>query len=402
MTVYIHSKEGRQKMTKLSYRVPILAFGGFAMLVLAGCESIKPEGFSIEGMGVSFDGRRKLQEPVRFGEFATFVFPELRRIEEVPTQIVFPSDIDSVFMTKTMLWGTSETVAAVPVASLVKDQFLHAVSEHFHPLVGDQQPAVRISVDVMGIIVTRNEGSVKSSVTVRIEILDVGRNVVCHEKVYRADAELPWDGGNLVPNSVYKCIQGVASAFLEDIAADRTLIARLESVSPDSGKVRKPSFRSFEIKPKNDAGVVQGTCVLACNDWDEGRAANWLRAQLEQRCENQLGVEASRVRLVYDKSRFVGSGREWDVSFTAFERSAMVLNYDPTTLSGTCVADFGFMGKSAEKASDDLKAYVMKEMDNRAGVQQSGKEGGKAMVRFDDFKTDQRYMLTYCSFRVVY
>ena len=369
---------------------------------LFGCESIKPEGFSIEGMGVSFDGRRELQEPVQSGEFATLVFPELRRIEEVPAQIVFPSDIDSVLMTKMMLWGTSEIVATVPVAALVKKQFLNAVSEHFHPLVGDQQPAIRISVNVMGIIVTRNEDMVKSTATVRIEILDVGKNVVCHEKIYRADSELPWDGGNLVPNSVYKCIQGIASAFLKDIAADRTLIARLEGVSPDAAKVRKPSFKSFEIKPKNDDGIVRGDCVLACNDWDEGRAANWLRAQLERRCENQLGVEAARVRLVYDKSQFVGSRREWEVTFTAFERAAMVLNYDATTLSGTCVADFGFMGKPAEKAADDLKEYVMKEMDKRAGVQQSGKTSGKAMVRFDDFKTDQRYLLTYCSFRVVY
>ena len=369
--------------------VKIAGISAICAEVFVGCESIKPEGFNIEGMGVSFDGKRELQEPVQAGEFATFVFPELRRIEEIPTHIVFPSDIDYVLMTKMMLWGTSETVATIPVASLVKKQFLNAVSEHFHPLVGDQQPAIRISM-------------VKSTATVRIEILDVGKNVVCHEKIYHADSELPWDGGRLVPNSVYKCIQGVASAFLKDIAADRTLIARLEGISPDAAKVKKPVFRSFEIKPKNDVGIVRGVCVLACNDWDEGRAANWLRAQLEQRCENQLGVEAARVRLVYDKSQFVGSRREWEVTFTAFERSAMVLNYDATTLSGTCVADFGFMGKPAEKAADDLKEYVMKEMDKRAGVQQSGKAGGKAMVRFDDFKTDQRYLLTYCSFRVVY
>ena len=386
----------------MRFLVKIAVIAAICAGALVGCESIKPEGFGFEGLGVSFDGSRKLQEPAQYGEFATFVFPELRRIEEVPTQIVFPSDIDSVLMTKMMLWGTSETVAVVPVATLVKKQFLHAVSEHFHPLVGDQQPAVRISVNVMGIIVTRDEGMVKSTATVRIEILDVGKNVVCHGKIYRAVAELPWDGGNLVPDSVYKCIQGVASAFLKDIASDRTLIARLEGISPDAAKVRKPTFRSFEIKPKNDAGIVRGVCVLACNDWDEGRAASWLRAQLERRCENQLGVEASRVRLVYDKSQFVGSRREWEVTFTAFERSAMVLNYDATTLSGTCVADFGFMGKPAAKAADDLKEYVMKEMDKRAGAQQSGKVGGKAMVRFDDFKTDQRYLLTYCSFRVVY
>ena len=387
------------KKRSLFFRI---GFGAVALLFAVGCESVKPEGFRVEGFGISFDGDRELREPVRAGEFATFVFPELRRIEEVPAQVVFPSDIEKVLMTKDMLWGTSETVASVPVASLVKRQFLHALSEHFHPLVGDQQPVVRVAVEVLGIIVSRRETAVESEITVKITIHDLAKNVVCHEKIYRKDARMPWDGGALVPDAVYKCVQNVAAAFLKDVAADRTLIARLEGISPDAATVRKPSFKKIEIKPKNDSGVVKGMCELACNDWDEGRAANWMRAQLEQRCENQLGVEAARVRLVYDKSEFVGSAREWHVTFTAFARSEMVLNYDSTTLSGTCVADFGLMGKSAEKAADALKEYVMQEMDKRAGVQQSGAAGPKAQVRFDDFKTDQRYALTYCDFRLVY
>lgn len=391
-----------KKMAKLSSGFSGLVFGCLAVLALAGCESIRPEGFSIEGMGISFDGNRELREPERAGEFATFVHPELRRIEEVPALIVFPSDIDKVFLTKQMLWGTHETVASVPVASLIKKQFLRAVSEHFHPLVGDQQPAIRVEVNVLGIILSREEGAVKSEVTVNIRIRDEVKNLVCHDKRYYAQAAMPWDGGELIPDAVYKSIQDVAASFLVDIASDRTLIARLEGISPDAAKVRKPSFKSFEIKPKNSSDVVTGSCKLSCNDWDEGRAANWLRAQLERRCENQLGVEAARVRLVYDKSEFVGAEREWHVEFTAFARSEMVLNYNSTTLSGTCVADFGLMGKSAEKAADALKDYVMQEMDKRAGVQRSGAKGPKAQVRFDDFKTDQRYALTYCSFRLVY
>ncbi len=369
---------------------------------LAGCESVKPEGFRIEGMGVSFDGSRDLVEPVRAGEFATFVFPELRRIEEVPAQIVFPSQVDKVCLTKRMVWGTSETIATVPVASIVKRQFLVAVSEHFHPLVGDRQPAIKVCVELMGLILTRDEDMVKSDATFSISIIDVSRNAVCHEKTYRSSVKMPWDGGELVPDSVYGSVQEVAASFLKDIASDRTLIARLEGLSPDAAKIRKPSFKSLNIKPKNDAGFIQGTCVLACNDWDDGRAANWLRMQLEQRCENQLGVEPARLRLVYDKSAYFGTDREWHVSFTAFARSEMVLNYDAVTLSGMCVADFGLMGKPAEKAADALKTYVMQEMDKRAGVQQSGTEGGKAQVRFDDFRTDQRYTLTYCTFRLVY
>lgn len=378
--------------------VVILSLG----VLLCGCESVKPEGLSWVGTGFSFDSDRQLKEPERAGEFSSFVFPELRRIEEVPAQLVFSDHVENVLLNKRMLWGTSETVASVPVASIVRRQFAQAVSEHFHPLVGDQQPAIRVNVDILGIILTRLEGAVRSEMAMRITIKDVARESICHEEIYRGKSEMPWDGGDLVPDSVYKCIQEVAAAFLKDIAKDRTLIARLEGVSPDAATIRKPAFKSFDIRPKNDDGVIQGRCVLSCNDWDENRAANWLRAQLERRSENQLGVEAARVRVIYETSSYDGERREWNVVFSAFARSEMVLNYDAVSRSGTCVVDFGLMGKPAEEAADALKAYVLQEMDKRAGVQQSGSEGAKAQVRFDDFKTDQRYSLAYCAFHVVY
>jgi len=380
-----------------------LAFAAAVAAVLSGCESIKPEGIGIEGIGLTFDGNRELVEPERAKEFATFVFPELRRIEEVPVQISFPGVVDKVVMTKRMLWGTSEKVATVPIAAIVKDQFLHAVAEHFHPVTGDQQPAIKMVVELMGVIMIRNESRVKSQATVRITLLDVSKNnAVCMENVYSGSSELEWDGGELVPDSAYKCIQVLAESFLKDMAANSTLIARLESSTPDAATIRKPSFEKLDVKPRNETGFVCGECVLACNDWDEGRAANWLRGQLERRCENQLGVDASRLRLVYDRCSYDAGRKAWSVSFSAFARTAMILNYDALTMSGTCVADFELMGKTAEKAAYALKEYVMQEMDKRSGPQQTGKESAKAMVRFDDFKTDQRYALIHCSFRLVY
>jgi len=386
--------------------------GGVA---LCGCESVcdnvKFDGVAWDDASrrISLGSRRRLREPERPGIFASFVFPELRRIEEVPARIEISDHAETAFISKRMLWGvTSETIAEVPVRDLVRRQFLHAVSEHFHPLASDQEPAIHIKAEVLGIVLTRHGSTVRSEATLSVEIRDLTkkaanrREAICHRNVYHGVSELPWDGGDLVPDSVYKCIQDVAAAFLEDVAKKHTLIARLEGVSPDATMVVKPSFRLFEVRPKSESGVIKGSCVLACNDWDESRAANWLRSQLERRSENQLGIEVSRVRVVYEMSSYDGEKREWRVEFSAFARSEIVLNYDAASKSGTCIVDFGLMGVSAEKAADVAKDYVMREMDKRAGAQQSGVEGAKARVRFDDFKTDQRYSLSYCAFRVVY
>ena len=199
-----------------------------------GLDSITPEGVHINGTGLSFDNKRMLAEPERVAEHATFVYPSLRRIEEVPSQIVFGSGIDYAVITKRMLWGTFETVATVPVKNLLKNQFLHGTREHFHSLADGQQPAICIKVDVLGCVLAKCGAQVDSMVTLAIEIEDVVKNRVCHKKTYTARSLLPWDGGSLVPDSLYKSIQDCTSLFLKDISQDRTLIARLESVSPDA------------------------------------------------------------------------------------------------------------------------------------------------------------------------
>lgn len=373
-----------------------------ALLFLCGCESMKPEGFRFTGTSISLDGDRMLHEPDRVADYAPFVFPALRRIEEVPSHIEFSSDVEYAIITKRMLWGTTQKVATVPVRKLIKGQFLHAVSEHFHPLSDGRRSAVRIMVDVLGVVITREEQSVSSRVTLGIKIEDIARNHICYEKTYVGTSSREWSDITLVPESVYHAVQNCTSEFLRDVAGNSQLIARLEDVAPDAKSVRRPEFLQFELKPADSAGVVRGVCRAKCNDWDEGRVAGWLRGQLERRCENQLGVESARVRVVYESSAFNSENRTWDVSFAAFARSEMVLNYDSVTRSGTCVADLGLMGVGAEKAADRLKEYVLAEMDKRAGTVSSGDARAKAVVRFDAFKTDQKYNLIHCPFRLVY
>lgn len=385
----------------------LLIFVGF-LTVLNGCrttsvlDSVTPEGFHLNGTAISFDNKRVLNTPERVAEHATFVFPSLRRIEEVPTQIVFGSNVENALITKRMLWGTTETVATVPIKNLLKSQFLYGISEHFHPLVGDQQPAIRIKVDVLCCIFKKCADKVESMVSMNIKIEDVLSNQICHEKMYVGKSVMTWNGGNLIPDSVFKSVQDCTSSFLKDISEDRTLIAKLEGLSPDVATVKKPSFIQFELAPKDLDGIMKGICQVKCNDWDEGRVATWIRAQLERRCENQLGIESSRIRVVYESSTFDAENRQWKVLFSAFPRSKMVLNYDSVTRSGTCVADLGLLGIDYEMASERLKDYVMAEMNKRAGVVSSANSKSNAQVRFDALKTDQRYNLIYCSFRLIY
>jgi hypothetical protein len=57
------------------------------------------------------------------------------------------------------------------------------------------------------------------------------------------------------------------------------------------------------------------------------------------------------------------------------------------------------LGLTEEKASELMKRYISREMNNRAGLADSG---AKAAIRYDSFKTNARYGLLIVTFRNVY
>lgn len=372
---------------------------------LCGCEtfeSVTPEGFSIAGTGVSFDAKRELQEPDQTPEYVPMSYAELKRIEEVPTELEFDICAETAQMTKNMLWGTVEVVGTVPIGSIVRRQFGNALSEHFHPIRDDQQPSLKLVVRPCMVVIKKLAADrVSCDAEFKVALTDIAKRETLFEEVYRHFSENAWDGIS-VPEAVYRSVQGSAADFLKALSRKTGLIARLEGASGEGQGVRKPEFAEYSMCPAQEKGVFSGVCRVSCNDWDSVRVANWLRAQLEMRCRDQLGVEASRVRVVYDKNDYDDRARAWSVSFRAFARSAWVLDYDAGTRTGVCVADLELVGKSAKDTAEAMKAYVLQEMDRRGGVVTSNSGGGRAQVRFADFKTDTRYNLVRCTFRLVY
>lgn len=382
------------------------SFGILSLCVLLnGCgtlESVRPEGLSFVGNGVSFDARRNLLEPEQTPAYVPFAYDELKRIEEVPTELEFDICAETSQITKTMMWGTVENVGAMPSGSVIRKQFVNALSEHFHPIDDDRQPVVKITVRPC-MIVTKKTASDRASCDAefKITMTDVAKSQILFEETYRHFSEDAWDGVS-VPAAVYKSVQGAAADFLKALSRKSGLIARLEGTSAGGDVAKKPDFIDYLMRPGREDGVFSGICKVSCNDWDSVRTANWMRNQLEKRCCEQLGIEKSRVRVIYEENRFDAETKVWTVSFRAFARSAWVLDYDATSRAGMCVADLALVGKSAADAADVMKSYVLQEMDRRAGTVASGVASGRAQVRFADFKTDTRYNLIRCTFKLVY
>ena len=373
--------------------------------VLAGCESldsVTPEGFSVDKAGFSFDASRDLPEPDQIPEYAPLSYAALRRIEEVPTELRFDVCDETAQITKDMLWGSVGVVGTVPFGSIVRRQFGNALSEHFHPIDDGRRPQLKITVRPCMVVIRKTAADrVLCDAEFKVVMTDVVNRKVLFEDVYRRRAENAWDGLS-VPEAVYRSVQGAAADFLAALSKQSGLIARLEGAAEAVEGAKGPEFVDYSLRPGQEKGVFTGTCQTCCNGWDSVRAANWLRTQLETRCRDQLGVEFSRVRVIYEENAYDAATKVWKVSFRAFARSAWMLDYDAVTRTGVCVADLALVGKSAKDASEAMRGYVLQEMNRRAGVVTSDSVGNSAQVRFVDFKTDARYNLIRCTFKLVY
>lgn len=307
----------------------------------------------------------------------------------------------SVLMTTDTPWGTVAEVANVPLQDIVSRQFGAVALGIFRAPGSSDCPEVTFKVSSMRTVLKQiGSGRVKSRVEFRVNA--DGQNVqsALFECVCSGQAEGPWDGA-CVPFSVYQSVRQAAESFRADLLKRLYVFDKVAEVSAKGRPVRGPSFLSFEMKPMSEDGIFGGNCRLACNDWDSARAANWLRAKLDDRSREQLGIPLERVRVIYIENSFDAEKGEWRVSFKTFARVPWFLDYDQYSRTGICAVDLELANLTAQQGAEKMKEYVMQEMNRRGVVVVDGKKADGAGVRFDKFETDERYNVIRCTFKLV-
>lgn len=307
----------------------------------------------------------------------------------------------SVLMTKDTPWGTVAEVANVPLRDIVSRQFGAVALGIFRAPGSSDCPEVTLKVTSMRTILKQTgSGRVKSRVEFRVNV--DGRNVqpALFECGCSGLTEGPWDGV-CVPLPVYQSVRQAAESLRADLLRHLHVFDKVAEASVKGHSVRGPSLLSFEMKPTSDDGIFCGNCRMACNDWDSTRAANWLRAKIDDRSREQLGVPLERVRVIYMENNFDAGSGEWRVSFKAFARVPWFLDYDQYSHTGICAVDLELANLTAQQGAEKMKEYVMQEMNRRGVVVVDGKKTDGAGVRFDKFETDERYNVIRCTFKLV-
>lgn len=376
-------------------------FGRLSLVVLvgivAGCASLKTELARSVGIARSVPA---LSEPEKLPAEMSGPPQNAGMRSDVSVVFDYSNCSQSVLLTEDTPWGTVVSVASVPLRDVVRRQFESVFAGFFRSPGNAEGPDVAVNVvSTRTILKKSGQGSVRSDIEFSVNMTDSDGQTILPSKRYQAAGEGRWDGSS-VPLPIYQCAHEVACKFFADISK-RHVVEKLEGLKDEGVEVREPVLLAFEMKPSSEPGVFSGSCRLACNDWDASRAANWLRTRLDDRAQDQLGVPLERVRVIYEENVYDAKKSEWHVRFKAFARVPWFLEYDRFSRTGVCAADLELARLSAQQGAEKMKEYVMQEMNRRGIVYEDGKPVDGAGVRFDEFKTDKRYNIISCAFRLI-
>jgi hypothetical protein len=357
-----------------------------AALMVAGCAS-----------------DRMLREPESIPAFVTeYTTSRLGvRTSGIPVSIDLEDCVESAMISSRGLSGGTSTLGFFPVKNVVHRELQRIVSDNFRMVLPEEQPMVELKVSSALIIVRESWSNINCEMELEFALLNPHHDDKPYfSRKYKKKCVGRLENKRIVPLCVYETVQKIVKQFVGDVSKDPSLAARLESLSPLGAvkTVKAASLRSLSFGAESK-GMFPGKCEVMCNDWEGFKTDKWARRQIEESCRMKLGIEEERVRVVFLNEKLDNATKTWSYEFATFPRSKIVLNYDPVTRVGTCIADMGLLGLSEEKTSQLMMKYIKKEMDSRAGIAGSGAE---ATIRYDSFKTDSRYGLLVVTFRNIY
>ena len=323
------------------------------------------------------------------------------RTSGIPVSIDLEDCVESAMISSRGLSGGTSAMGFFPVKDVVRRELARIVSDNFRMVLPDEQPMVELKLSSALIVVKESWSNISCEMELQFELLNPHHaDKPYFSRKYKKLCTGRLENKKIVPLCVYETVQKIVKKFVDDVSKDSSLAARLESLSPSgiAKSVKPPSLKSLSFGTE-DNGVFSGRCEVFCNDWEGFKTDKWARRQIEESCRMKLGIEEERVRVVFLNENLDNATKTWKYEFATFPRSKIVLNYDPVSRSGSCIADMGLLGMSEEKTSELMKQHITREMDSRAGLAGSG---AKAAIRYDSFKTNARYGLLIVTFRNVY
>jgi len=357
---------------------------GLVLLVTVGCSTT-----------------RQLAEPSgNMGDPKTYASVLASRTLTLPVAYDPP---DSDFMSPVMetdFLGDPKSVGVFPAGKIIAREFGRVVRANFAEHTENSPPIGRFAVKIDRVSVKKVDGDVlAASIEVTVKLVNASRTETVYAKSFSASSSEAWKDVNTVPGAFYVALRTIITCFLDDWFKNNCLATFQKWEGMASPGIVPPGLRSLDFTQQGD--VYCGNCVVSCNGYEGFKAKGWSDVQIEQACRKKLGIEPERVRIVYDKEDFDQNAKEWRFEFRTFARTKTVLTFNKATGHGYATGDLGLMGMSADAALEELRRFVHKEMDARAGVVSSTRTNGEALVRFDDVTTDDVFNLITIGFRLV-
>ena len=351
--------------------------------------------------GCAFTGVRREPKPAPTYAYAN---PGLQSaLHDIPVSIDYVDCVEMAMVNKRSIFGSTSFSGTFPLRRIVLREFGRFVNENMRtPLDGEAEKVV-LKIYSKRILV--EQGWSKSRAEMVFDVLLLDSRSESARPYFRGSFKGEWssehEDDEVVPESVYRSIGVIVSAFAKALHADRSAMRRLSLVARPDARIAPPSLRSIDFGELR-GGVLSGGCEVDCNDWDGFNADKWARGQINSSCCMKLGIDPSRVRVVYMSDMYDPAAKRWKYEFRAFARAPIVLDYDPATRSGVCIGDLGLLGLSMRDAAYRMKSFIIAEMKTHAGAVKSANGMAETSVRFNELKSDPASNLLHIGFSLPY
>ena len=358
-----------------------------------------------------------LAEPQAGLTASTYMSQNANRTLTVPVSFEMQTSGIPFYVSKVNVMGYSDKVGRFAGEEIVARKFREMVGQNFHLVQGDETPVAKFIVRVIKSTVKKEGNSTNTECNLEIQV-DVKRqddSAVAFGKKLDASFKKEWQLVTEVPLAFYGCLDKVIESFIanwDSGTATATLLKWNGERTPDKKPPELMAFNWLEEDDgqwtAKDSKVFAGECKVLSNDYDGMSAKAWANAHIAVACQTKLGnIEHHRVRVIYDEDKFDEMAKKWTFKFHTFARTKIWITFDKSTGYGKVTGDLGLMNVKAEdrgdveKASEELKRFVLEEMASRAGAVSREVQKGKSLVRFDDIKMNKTYNLLTIAFHQV-
>ena len=150
---------------------------------------------------------------------------------DIPCSLNMLNCAPEATLAKVAMSGSRSPESKFPLRDIVEAEFSAFIGANLRMVKDAEQPKIEVKVESQKAILERDGKDVTFNVSLAVRLLNpYHEDKPFFSKIYSARTYCPRTDVETVPNCVYEAVQRIVADFINDLAADSSLLARMSSL----------------------------------------------------------------------------------------------------------------------------------------------------------------------------